>query len=79
MKMAFHVNVHPRFPGRPEGDRQDTLDLDCVIVGTVEITKCIERGPKDVAYALKNPVRFKRALKPKKNPKPQPCFWQPTF
>lgn len=50
-----------------------------VVVGTVEITKCIERGPNDFAYALKNPVRFKTPRRPMKTPKAQPCFWWPRF
>jgi len=60
------------------GKTRDDVDYG-VVVGTIEIIRCIERSPRGFAYALKNPVRFKTPRRPKKPPRPQPCFWRPRF
>lgn len=47
-----------------------------VIVGSVEIIDCVYFKNNDVfGYELKNPKRYKKALKPKQQP--QPCFFFP--
>jgi hypothetical protein len=46
-----------------------------VIVGSVEIVDCVEFGPRDYGYRLKNPKRYRKQIKPKAHP--QPCWFFP--
>jgi len=46
-----------------------------VIIGTVEVIDCVRYGHRSYGYVLKNPRRFRRAIKPKK--KPQPVWFIP--
>jgi hypothetical protein len=46
-----------------------------VIVGSVEIVDCVEYGPRDYGYRLKNPKRYRKHIKPKQHP--QPCWFFP--
>jgi predicted transcriptional regulator len=47
-----------------------------MIVGTVEITDCIQRGT-GFAYVLDRPRRLRTPLKATN--RAQPCFWRPRF
>ena len=48
-----------------------------VVVGTVEILKCLKNRNGGFAYVLANPKRFGRSRRPKNQP--QPRFWLPQF
>lgn len=46
-----------------------------VLVGTVEIVGCVEKGTDDFRWKLASPVRAKRRLQPKNQP--QPVWFRP--
>ena len=78
------VYLYASLKERPESDlwravgRQRGSLPTGVILGTVEIVKCVRSGG-GYAYVLRDPKPLKQARRPRNLSKAQPRFWWPEF
>lgn len=74
-----YASLKPR-PETAEGRKLGVPvgELPCgLVVGTVEIVKCVGVPNGGFAYVLAKPKRLAKRLTPRNHP--QPCFWIPQF
>lgn len=75
-RVYLYASLKPRLDVSWKNTKKTPDDVPLgVIVGSVEIVGCVKYGKNDYGYKLKKPKRYKKFLKPKRQP--QPLFFYP--